>query len=468
MMVPAGKLDCTRSRARTGGKWRRILRRALLACLLGCVALVPVGRLHGQSMVPPRYPEIGRLGLSSYCNPYFGFRLRLPREMKGSTLHLPVEASERHMLLALRVARLDRTGSLYISAVRDPSAEPLRHAARERVQLARQEGLSATGPGVLKIGQRELLTVHVQNPKSDAPGDESSVFFLARDYVIQASAVSHDPPVLAALEKVLQHIEFMEPGEDSCREAPPLAATRPDATAAPPLATPPLERLYWGPALPTELVEETLKHSLGQSVPAGELAAGSFLDPALGLRVALLPGWQPLEGELGARIPELLRDPVTDAGSGDRRRALFRSCSRLLFAAHDPRRELLPEVHPSLAVMAMPLGCVPDMRPPETLDDQAELNDFATALLRSTGAQLLSRGLVRTGPGGRLFFNMDGTLPWLPPGEKLARRMSLRLTATTSGGWLLLFYSVAEAPEMQRELESHIFLGNAPGGHPGR
>ena len=82
------------------------------------------------------------------------------------------------------------------------------------------------------------------------------------------------------------------------------------------------------------------------------------------MRAVLPRGWQALPRDQADRVTELMRDPMDDPEVSDRRRALFRACSRVLFAAADPATELIPDMHPALVIVAMPQGCVPDMVPP--------------------------------------------------------------------------------------------------------
>jgi hypothetical protein len=450
------KFDCTRILLWLLAGSQKLARLAIPAAFL--CALV-----QAQEQPRPIYPEVGRLGHSSYCSPFFGFRLQWPGEFKSDPIYLPVQPHDQHMLLALHLHRLDRTGELFISAFEGnaKAVEPARKAAKEHIQEAHKQGRHATGPGTLRLDDRELLTVHINSDVS-GPGSESSFFFFDGGYVLHIAIFSHEPELISAIEKSVAHMDFMEPGGEACRVSVPAAmakAAPPSSAAAGQLTGPPPERLYYGPALPTELVDATLQQSLGNSVPAGQFAEGLFTDPALGIRVGVPKGWEPLDlGDVN-RVTEVMRDPVTDAESWDRRRALFRSCSRALFAAHDPHRELLTGVHPSFVLVAMPLGCIPDLTPPDRLGDVAADYEFASLLLRSTGAMLLERGKIRDADG-RIVFNLDGALPYNAPGERLARRLSLRLSATTNGPWLLLVYSVTEAPSDQRELESGIVIGN--------
>jgi hypothetical protein len=433
-----GKDDCTRLRL-PGGSLLRIALAAVVSCALA----------QAQSSLPPSYPEVARLGPSSYCNPYFGFRLSLPAELRSETMHMPVQQRDHHILLAWHLIKLDRNGDVLISAFSDRSSDPVRRAAKARIDEAHKHGLRASGPGTLRVNERELLTVHVVDQQIGGLGSESSFYFPSVGYVIHIAVLSHDPELIAALEKAIGHMDFMEPGAEACRVTVPAA-----------MASPPAERIYYGPALPTDLVDATMQQSLGESVPAGQFSDGVFNDPALGIQIALPLGWQSLAAGDANRITELMRDPLTDPESWDRRRALFRSCARPLFAAYDPGRELMPEVHPSFAIVALPRGCVPDLAPPEHLEDTAVMQEFADVLVRSTGALLLRRAKVRGDPSGHIVFHLDGTLPYNRPGERLSRRLSLRVSTTASGPWLLLVYSVTEAPAAQRELESRIVIGN--------
>jgi hypothetical protein len=232
------------------------------------------------------------------------------------------------------------------------------------------------------------------------------------------------------------------------------------ASASPGSASAP-GRLYYGPALPTDLVESTILEAPGNSVPSGELSRGVFTNSSLGIRVTLPPHWQPLPTDEAYRVTDLMRDPIADDLVSDRRRALFRACSRVVFTAADPDTEMISQVHPALAILAIPRGCVPDLVLPESPDDSSASEDFATALVRSLGAPLLSRASIRGTAQGLLTFDLDGRLGYRIAGEMLSRRLNLRVSATSRDPWLVFIYSVTASLAEQRELESHIALGIA-------
>lgn len=450
MLTVHARLDCTRI-----GHWRAagILLGILALWVGGWVALGAAGM--AQSAELPHYPEIGRLGRSSYCNPFFGFRLTLSPELKAEPLHLPIPPAGEHLLLAMKVSRLDRDATLNISAEARPQPiealqQPAKMAARDLIQQARKDHRSTQGPGTIVAGQQYFYSVRVDQ-RGDGPGPENDLFFYVSQHVVRVAITSHDAKLADDLSKAVQHMQFVDPAADACQ------IVLPGAMAS---NSPAFERLYYGPALPAELVDETLKHSPGETVPPGQLANGIFADSALGLQVELPAGWKPLAADEAVGITELMRDPVTDAESWDRRRALFRACSRPLFAAINPRQELAQGVHPSMAVLAMPAGCIPDLKMPLSGENHEELNEFAELLLRSTGAKLLQSGGFRA-TGDKPMLHLDGTLPYTRAGEMLARRFSLRLTARMQGPWLVLVYMVTEAPAGQRELESRIHLGSS-------
>jgi hypothetical protein len=405
----------------------------------------------GQS--PPPYPEIGWLAQSNYCNPYFGFRLALPAEFKSEPVFLPVQPAGRHMLLAMHLQRLDRSADLLISAIEDRSENPARFAAKARVQQAHERGFTTSGPSSISVHEHEFYRLTIVS-NTESMGAESSYFLVLRDYVLQIAIFSHEPDLAAVLDSSIEHhLEFVEPGESACTHHAPVPSMSQPLPAAEPA------RLYYGPALPTDLVESTLREAPGNSIPSGQFAQSTFADPALGIRVVLPSGWSALPNEEAYRVTELMRDPTSDPGITDRRRALFRACARVLFSAADSRTEPIPEVHPSLAIAAMPLGCVPDMVLPATSEDRDAAVVFATALVRSTGVFLLGRGSMLSNSERRLTFNLDGTLPYRLPGEMLSRRLSLRVSVMASGPWLIFVYSVTPTPAAQRDLESHIAIG---------
>lgn len=451
-MIP-GKLDCTRIRPHLRNRaahimWLVMFRPVALLFIFCSVTLAQT--------VAPQYPEIAWLTRSTYCNPYFGFRLALPAELKSEPIYLPVQPRDQHALLAMHLRRLDRTADILISAVPDKSGNSARLAAKARAQQAHKRGLATSGPSSLSVHEHEFYRLRVISD-TQSVGNESSYFLSLRGFLLHIAIFSHEHDLAAALDSSVEHhLEFIESGGSACT---PVNAPTPAAMASP--AQPPEPtRLYYGPALPTELVESTLRESPGNAVPSGQLSHKTFTDPALGVRVELPPGWQALPNSEAYRATELMRDPVTDPENTDKRRALFSACSRVIFTAADLQTEPVSQLHPTLAIAAMPQGCIPDMVPPANSEDRSAAADFATVLARSLGATLLGHGSLDDSPDGRLTFNLDGTLPYQVSGEKLLRRLGLRVSATASGPWLIFVYSVTPTHAAQRDLESRIAIGN--------
>jgi len=482
MQTIPGKLDCTRSGPRPCAAATQIFLFVTILCIFSSAVLAQPSAPPAPN--PSSYPEVAWRTPTSYCNPYFGFRIQLPAQLKSEPIYLPVhspahsnaapssdvtsqaipsqalQSQPSHMLLATRVQRVDRDARIFISAVEDSSDDSAHQAARERVHVAHERGLVTSGPNTLSIHDHPLFRLRISGDP-EAPGDESSYLLSLRGHVIHVAIFSHDPDLASSIDSAIERMEFFEPHSSACTgaDAPPAP---PDA--ATPKPSTPTARLYFGPALPTELVESTIKASPGSSIPDGKFARGNFASPELGLRVALPPGWQPLPNEEAYHVTELMRDPISDPSLADRRRALFHACSRVIFTAHAPRTELTTLVHPTLAIAAMPAGCVPDLVMPAATADREELKDFATLLLRSLGVLQMTRASIRRTPSSRLIFTLDGSLPYQVPGELLARRLSLRVSATTSGPWLLFIYSVTATPSAQRELESRIGITSPENG----
>lgn len=444
MLKFPGKLDCTRI---SPHRCCRVTYIILILILLGAIRSSVLAQ---STNTPPKYPEVAWLGRSSYCNPYLGLRLALPAEFKPEAIYLPVQPPGRHMLLAMHLQRLDRSADLLISAFEDSSEKPAHLAAKARVKQAHRAGLTSTEPHSILLHGHEFYRLHIAN---DAPssGNESSYYFVLRGYVVHIAIFTHEHDLAAMLESGMEHLEFIEPGDAACTS---VTTGNPSLGPAPaPVA------LYYGPALPTDLVDSTVRDAPGYSVPSGQFSHQTFTDPQLGVRVELPPGWKALPTDEAYRVTELMRDPTADPELTDRRRAMFRACSRVVFTAANPKAEMISEVHTGFAIAAMRQGCIPDLVLPTARDDRTASEDFATVLARSLGLPLLGHGSSHATPDGRLTFDLDGTLPYALPGEKLSRRLSLRVSATASGPWLIFVYSVTPTSATQRELESRIVIG---------
>jgi hypothetical protein len=460
-----GKLDCTRNTPNLRSQPVHI--HAAYLILVAIFFCIVSRGAQAQAPLPlPQYPEVAYLARSSYCNPYFGFRFNFPAGFKSESIFLPVQPHDRHILLAMHLQRLDRAAEVYISAFHDNSENPARLAAKVRAQQAHKIGLDAFGPNSVSVHGHDFYRLHILgDPRAIGVSNESSFFLLLRGYVVHIAIFSHEKDLAAPIESAIEHLEFVEPGESACTVAPlPAAMASPEASAQP---APEPAHIYYGPALPTDLVESTLRDAPGRSVPSGDFSRGIFTEPALGVRIVLPSGWQELPADEAYRVTELMRDPTSDPESSDRRRALFRACSKVVFAAADPETEPLPQLHPGLAVVAMPQGCVPDMvlppaRPASaqaTQQDRDAAEDLATVLVRSLGVLQLGHGSIRINQQGRQTFNLDGTMPYHVPGEILARRLDLRVSATASGPWFMLIYSVTPSHTALHNLESHISIG---------
>lgn len=470
MSIYPGKLDCNRSHSRL-----HTIRAIFIIGILLSAAIA-----QAQSPAVASYPEVGWLTRSTYCNPYFGIRLDLPDNLRIERIHLPVQLDGRHMLLAMHLWQLDRSADLFLSAFEDYAPNPAQRAARSRQRDAHAASLSTHGPKELRIHEHSLYRLNVVNPNGGSDA-ETSYYFAIRGWVLHVVILASDDDLVSSVTSAVEHLEFLDSTPPSCAldpaqldaSVPPnaiavpasSAKSQPGAIAAPVKPAAPADppashedpHIYYGPSLPTALVESTLREAPGNSIPSGEFSNAIFKDPEVGIRFHLPRGWRPMPAEEAYRVTELMRDPIADPDAGDRRRELFRACSRVLFSAADPASELISDVHPAVAIVAMPQGCIPDLVLPRP-DDFAAAEDFANILARSLGAFLLRRGHIQQLTSGRSLFQLDGALPYQLPGEMLSRRLSLRVTATTSGRWLIFVCSVAASPAAQREIESRIFL----------
>lgn len=473
MPIFPGKLDCNRSHSR--------LHTMRIILLIGLCFGAAIARAQSVAS-PPQYPEIGWLTDSTYCNPYFGIRLNLPAGFRTERIYLPVQPNGRHMLLAMHLLQVDRSADIFLSAFEDNAPDSALRAARSRQQDARAASLTAHGPKQVHVHEHPLYRLNVTNLNGGSDA-ENNYYLAMRGWVLHFAIISSEQDLAAPISSAIEHLEFLDSVPHPCAPAPmsnqladgnitnsarPMSFTdMPAAIAgnATSSVSPEAPRIYYGPSLPTALVESTLREAPGNSIPAGEFTRGVFSDPEVGVRFHLPRGWQPMSADDAYGVTELMRDPVSDPDAGDRRRALFRTCSRVLFSAADPATELVPEVHPAIAIAAMPQGCVPDLVLPARTDDFSGAEDFGNLLARSLGAFLLHHGNIQELTSGRTLFQLDGALPYQAPGELLTRRFSLRVTATTSGPWLIFIYSIAANPAAQRELESRIFLTSHANAH---
>lgn len=396
---------------------------ALLGALLAACLLPPQARAA-------EYPELARLGPAEYCNPYFGFRLPLPPAIHSERYYRPNPPEGRHMLLALNLWRLDHSAELFITSFEDATPDAAGLAAHARLKQQKQVYFSASMPPPIEVAGHKIYRLKAEG---DAHLGYASTWFVElRGSVVVISLHSREPGLEPAVAAAVEHMTFFAPGAEACAAGD----------------------LYYGPALPSALVEETIARAPGRSVPAGELQAGEYVAPALGLRVGMPPRWVPLSVEEREGLPELLAEPAPS-----RRHQLLRACSRVLFAAVDPLVEPVSGVHPSLGLLALPRGCVPDLLPPPLDAGREAEMEFGDLLLLSLGFAANDEWKLYHEGG---LHHLDGVMPYHVPGEEMTRRLTVRVSVASRGDYLVLLYTVTTSPSEQRRLGEHIHFSAEP------
>ena len=207
-----GKFDCTRIRPQSE---KRLLLESRPVSLRHAPArnwLICLCLFCSVASAQP-YPEVAWLAPSSYCNPYFGFRLTLPPELKSEPIFLPVESNRHHMLLALRLWRLDRYADLLISAFEDarkiPRAWPPRPGFRWLGRLVSSPPDPMGFPSLTTSSTGLTSSVTRQVPAMRA------VIFLPCAATFCKLPFFPTPTIsLPPLRAAMEHLEFLKP--DQC------------------------------------------------------------------------------------------------------------------------------------------------------------------------------------------------------------------------------------------------------------
>jgi len=430
------------------------------ALLLLCSALAVAQELpiqpqvlsapSGGSVTTPMYPEQGFLSPSRYTSACFGFSIDLPAGAPLRRLHARILPSGDHYLLALEFGGADRTTRIVIRARRE-KGDGAEQAARSLAAELRKQEMGWAGAERHKLGP--MPAWRAENGGSSYVFEHAVLWYLdlpgctpGSRYLLEIATDSTDPAFDAKLRKAVESVQFFSAKVGIADDLPAAAREEAGADAAP----------YTGPALPTDLVDQTIAAGPARKIDAGEWKDNTYSNAAVGVTFDVPAGFRVLPVGEGARVLALAQELSPSGRMPDRRHDLWLACSRTLVVVEDVEHPLANDVFPAAVLTVTRRDCIPDLRPPEDLNDHEAVESFTDLLVRSTEMIGLQKGLagVRV---GRKIIALEGTVPFRREGEALARRLSMRLTASSVGNdYLLTFFAVAENDAELRKLEAAV------------
>ena len=443
-------------------RWqRREFFRLLILLLLSCTVAAgqqtqrqPQVAAAAQSTQPGTaarlYPESGFLSLERYTSACFGFSIDLPGGQPMRMLHTRIPASGEHWLLAVELGGADRVTRVQIRARRErgDSAKPAAQAYAAE--------LNTHSPGWGRVVRDQLGPLSAWRFEN---GGSSYVFHHAvlwfvdlpgctpdSRYLLEFSTDSADPDFDARLQKAMEAMQMFTPKTKDAVGLMAAARQQAGADASP----------YDGGALPSDLVDESIAAKPGRRIDPGEWKGNHYSNTAVGIRFDAPEGFQVLDVDEASRILALAQDLTLGRSLPDRRHELWRACSRTLAVVEDSEHSIAPGVAPAAVLVLTRRDCMPDLKPPENMNDHEAVQTFTELLLRATEITEMHKGFMRE-HGARRLFALEGSAAFKREGEALASRFSMRLTATLVGDdYLLTIFAVAENDEGLRRLEERV------------
>jgi len=385
------------------------------------------------------YPESGYLSVARYTNAYFGFAINIPPTSKVTPLGASLEESGNYRLLSVEMLNIGRPTDLTITAHKSQDVDG-KAAAHEVVELLRKkQERSVWGPKARMMGGHKFYAISVE-PSFQNPYTENAYFTAMKGYVVIIRVRSLDDDYMKVLTKAIEKIEFFEPS---------LAGEMAGEGA----------RTYYGPALPTDLVDAELADPPSARMDAGALKGNVYKNKGIGFAYEIPAGWQTDKKGNGELDNLLLREE--DRTPGDLRMHQFwNACSKVLVRVNDPRKTLVSLLHPMVIVQAFDTSCLPELPFPSDPKDAVGAAEFANlfaGLSQMPGIRKADVGKI----DGRTFIELRGAISFEKEKDPLVRRLSNSAFVMRYRHYLLVWYMLAENDADLRTIreESKVVFG---------
>jgi len=409
-------------------------------------------------------PEDGNLSDTTYTSRYFGFALDLPLNAQGHMIMLPLMPERQHALLAIGYQNGGRSGSLTIDAI-EPAENVAGFAAEAEQQRYEASASIATPPATMpsgtvqpgaepgtlqpptvqpgadgrvppgpvssQVGPKVQLALpgykplpHFQSSMRNKEGTHTALYWTRiKNYKIGVLVSTNDKEFLQKAKQAMSAAHFYCLQDDG-------TLTLPDGRLVKPEGGP-----YQGPTIPTWRADTAIKNKPALQVPPGEVKAGVYRNPALGVEYEVPKGWNVLPANNSGDPPaDLTALRVFD---------FLHACERTLLRIAPPAEGNVASQgrRPAITLRALDPVCL-SLRTPALPSDKRTAEEVgATLEMLSEFGQITSSDLLPV--SGQLFMVFHGTIVARATVENLAQRMAQVLYVTRHNKMLLVWSMMA-------------------------
>ncbi len=421
-----------------GGIWRRRCQGSLLALLVllwlcgRIIAQCPVRNPDDQLPPPlptvtsstrqgePRLPESGYLSNISYASTYFGFVFDLPIPLEGHRLMLPLMPPGQHALLAIGFQQGRRSGTLLITASEPPNpVHEMSESERQAEFLAWSKGQPTHQITPLEWMTRTNRFYHISKRAGDVTTTQYWTF--VKNYLIRFKVASNDGAFLRKAKQAVDSVRFYCPQEDGTLidekgEIVPIAGEG-----------------YQGPTIPTSLVDAALDQQPAlEWIETGEVRAGEYTNPELGLKYIYPTEWEPLHNE---------PDPPAKDAVEQRMRDVLNACSLMLVRLAPGAGKPTKADERLITLRAIDQTCL-SLPAPASATDRLGAEELG-AYLQMLGAFGELRTTNVTMRANHLFAEYSGVVGERAEGKPMAARRSEAVAVTRHRKLLLVWSWIA-------------------------
>jgi hypothetical protein len=391
----------------------------------------------------PILPEAGFLSDTHYTSQFFGFTLDLPLNVQGHEIMLPVMPERQHSLLSLQFEKGLKKGYINITAL-DPRPgldvkSPEQQQENEMRMWAQNGGPTGLTP-LFPLPDYMLHTGHWYYSLRHKNEFFAAQYWTAiNNYVVKVMVNTNDKEFLGKAKTAMADAHFFCPQEDGT-----LLTTKGKPVQV-------VGEPYQGPTVPTFRVNKALQDQPGKAIPQGQVNAGVYRNPDIGLQYTLPQGWQALPPERS--------DPPEDAS---REYQFLHACSQtLLRAVPEPAPGKSYLGGPMIVLRALDYNCL-SMRTPFTLADKRPLDETAATLEEFGEFGEINTDQLRT-VAGHLFMVFHGFYDTTVRTEDLSKRLAQTIYATRFNKLLLVWSVMAPtSSELEQIPTGGIVLAGEP------
>ncbi len=372
----------------------------------------------------PLLPEAGFLSNTHYTSQFFAFGFDLPLTVQGHEIMMPIMPPKEHALLALQYEKGDHHGSITVTATDPRPGFDADTPEREQEELQRwaEAGGNFGEPNQFPVPSFMLRPNHFHSAVHHYGRKYAAQYWAGIDnYMVKIVITTSDRDFLRKARNLMAQAQFYCPLEDG-------TLVTKDGTPVKVEGEP-----YYGPTVPTFRVNAAIRDEPGKNIPPGEVAAGVYSNPDLGLKYELPPGWE---------VAKEQSDPPIEA-SGLRVYQFLHACSRTLLQIEPdrPPNAKEPVAGATIILRALDPNCL-SMRTATSLTDKRTADEVAASLeeLGEFG-EIASDQLESI--HGHLFMIFQGTLPAAEPREQLGKRLSQLIFLTRYNKMLLMWSLMA-------------------------